>query len=301
MLAAAMGLAAEPLLDAEAGQVLPAPQPIQYAPPAQPGPAPASTSAPAAAEKAAPAPAATATAAPAPAGTADAAEAARKAKEESLRKAREAVRLRQVLREPQPALEFNATPAKDALNMLAEAGHFNIVVDSALAEAGIDLAARTVTLKVRGMPAEDALTLILPGECGWRVEAGYVLVTTLAKSWLPLETRLYSVLMALAEVPNFIGPRFQLADLPQIAAAQQGGAGLPIAAAPAAPPDTGQATPDRLIAMIKQLVKTQNDRRIAPWDDEGGPATIQYLNGHIVVAQTEEGHRAVARILTMVE
>jgi len=228
----------------------------------------------------------------------------KKAREEAARKAQELARTRRTLASPRPSFEFQNTSIKDVLTYMGDVGKFSIVYDNALQEAGIDLAARTVSVRLSRMTYEAALNLILPKEVGYRIEAGYLLITTVEKSWLPLKTTTYSIRLAMAEVPDFTGaPRFEVnAVLQQAAQASQGGGGASLFTATTnQPEETGRATPDRIIELIKKFVKNQNDRRIAPWDDEGGPATIQYLNGQLVVSQTEQGHRAVAKILASIE
>jgi len=235
----------------------------------------------------------------APPATADEAEAKRKAREEALRQAQETARTRRALDRPSGTFEFSATPLSQVLQMLAEAGGFAVVLDKALEEAGIDLSTHPVTMHLAGMRYEDAIYLLLPRECGYRVEAGYVLVTTLEKSWLPLKTVVYSVRDAVTVVPNFVGPRFEIGS---ITSQSQGGGGTNIFGnQPEEPEDPTQATPERLVDMVKSHVRNENDRRIATWDDEGGPATIQYLEGKLIVNQTPAGHRAVARLVMAIQ
>ena len=229
----------------------------------------------------------------------DDAEAKRKAREEALRQAQETARMRRALGTAAGALEFSATPLSQVLQMLAAAGGFAVVLDKVLEEAGIDLSTHPVTMRLAGMRYEDAIYLLLPRECGYRVEAGYVLVTTLEKSWLPLKTVVYSVRDALAVVPNFVGPRFEIGD---ITSQSQGGGGTNIFGnQPEEPEDATQATPEWIVDLVKHHVRNENDRRIAPWDDEGGPATIQYLEGKLIVNQTPQGHRAVARLVMAIQ
>jgi len=235
----------------------------------------------------------------APPATTEDAEAKRKAREEALRQAQETARTRRALGTPSGTFEFSATPLSQVLQMLAAAGGFAVVLDKALEEAGIDLSTHPVTMRLAGMRYEDAIYLLLPRECGYRVEAGYVLVTTLEKSWLPLKTVVYSVRDAVTVVPNFVGPRFELGD---ITSQSQGGGGTNIFGnQPEEPEDATRATPERLVDMVKRHVRNANDRRIATWDDEGGPATIQYLEGKLIVNQTSEGHRAVARLVMAIQ
>jgi len=229
----------------------------------------------------------------------------KKAREEAARKAMEFARTRRTLSSPRPSFEFENTAVKDILTYMGETGKFSVVFDKALEESGIDLSARAVTIHLSRMTYENALNLILPRECGYRIEAGYLLITTLEKSWLPLKTATYSIQLTMAEIPNFTGaPRFEVANVLAAATAATsgggGGAGLFTSAA-AQPEEPGRATPERIIEMVKKFVKNQNDRRIAPWDDEGGPATIQYLGGRLIVSQTDQGHKAVAKFLASIE
>ncbi|MBM4016714.1 MAG: hypothetical protein FJ288_00045 [Planctomycetes bacterium] len=224
-----------------------------------------------------------------------------KARQEALRKAQDLARTRRAMAAARAPVNFENAAVRDVLAYLAEVGKFSIVFDNALQEAGIDLAVRTVTLRLTGMTYEEALNLVLPKECGYRIEAGFVLVTTLEKSWVPLKTATYSIQLALAEVPDFEGPRFEVNTVLAQTRAGGGGGGLFGTTTAAQPDEKGRATPERIIEMIKKFVRNQNDRRVAPWDDEGGPATIQHLGGRLIISQTEHGHRAVAKLLAAIE
>ncbi|MCX5674124.1 MAG: hypothetical protein NTX87_03875 [Planctomycetota bacterium] len=223
----------------------------------------------------------------------------RKAREEAARKAQELARTRRTLTTGKTSVNFENAAVKDVLAYMAEVGKFSVVFDGALQEAGIDLSARTVTIRFTGMTYEDAVNLVLPKECGYRIEPGFILVTTLEKSWIPLKTATYSIQLALAEVPDFEGPRFDVSTV--LSQTRQGGGGGGIFANTKPQEEKGKATPERIIDMIKKFVRNQTDRRIAPWDDEGGPATIQYLGGRLIVSQTDQGHRAVAKLLASLE
>jgi hypothetical protein len=282
-----------------------------------------------AADSAAPAPRAP-QAAPAPPAAKESARppaAAPSAKEDpgdAARKRAEALaRTRQALAAATAGLAFEKTPVKDALARLAEAGKFSIVFDPALKDAGIDLAARPVTTRLSGITYDDALALILPKECGYRIEPGYVLVTALEKSWVPLAAVVYRAQLKADSPPPLVAVG---AGFPQAAETRTSEAGVsyrgphPTRAAVTAgqgsqrasgtastfitmtPPDPlRDGGPEQTIAYVKKMVRSQADRRIAPWDDEGGPAGIQYSGGRLIVLQTEHGHRAVAKLLAPVE
>ena len=231
--------------------------------------------------------------------------AAYKARQEAALKAREFARTRRTVTSTmrrRPGINFERTSMKGVLMYLGEVGKFGIVFDKALEEAGIDLEARTVSIKVSGVSYEKVIELILPRECGYRIGPGYVLITTLEKSWMPLKTATYSIRLALAQVPNFTdAPRFEVGDIIQ-SAASLGGAGDLFGNIGAPEPDDGsQVTPERIIDMIQRFVRNENDRRIAPWADEGGPATITCLGGNLIVTQTDHGHRAIRKLLAMIE
>ena len=135
-------------------------------------------------------------------------------------------------------------------------------------------------------------------------------MTTLERSWLPLPIHTYDIRMAMAEIPDYgaTAPHFNLANIGNVnpaaggagAEGAEGSAGSLRPARGAGPGGRqGHARPDH--RLIKMFVRSDGDRRIAPWSDEGGPATISYLNGHLIVTQTPAGHMAVLRIITMIE
>ena len=252
----------------------------------------------------------------APSAKEDPADAARK-------RAEALARTRQALAAATAGLAFEKTPLKDALARLAEAGKFSIVFDPALKDAGVDLAARPVTTRLSGITYDDALALILPKECGYRTEPGYVLVTALEKSWVPLAAVVYKAQLKVDSPPPVVAVG---AGFPQAAETRTSEAGVsyrgphPTRATVTAgqssqrasgtastfitmtPPDPlRDGGPEQTIAYVKKMVRSQADRRIAPWDDEGGPAGIQYSSGRLIVLQTEHGHRAVAKLLAAVE
>jgi hypothetical protein len=234
--------------------------------------------------------------------------AAYQARQAALKQAQDLARTRRTVASrmnTRPSIDFQQASVKTVLDYLAEVGRFSVVYDEALKDAGIDLEARTVDISARGLTYEKVLQLILPRECGYRVESGYVLITTLEKSWLPLKTATYSIRLAMSPIPNFTdAPRFEVAEVIQGAAQAGGGGGagsLFGGGATTETDDQGLATPEKIVDLIRRFVSNQNDRRIAPWDDEGGPATLNVLGGNLIVSQTDAGHAAVARILAMIE
>ena len=78
-------------------------------------------------------------------------------------------------------LDFEKTSLDNALKYIAEVMRLNIVIDPDLAAQGIDLPMRVVDLKVKRVSVESVLDTILGADLGYKVEAGYILVTTREK------------------------------------------------------------------------------------------------------------------------
>ena len=78
-------------------------------------------------------------------------------------------------------LDFERTSLDNVLKYIAEVKRLNIVIDPDLAAQGIDLAMRVVDLKVKGVSVESVLDTILGADLGYKVKAGYILVTTREK------------------------------------------------------------------------------------------------------------------------
>ena len=80
-----------------------------------------------------------------------------------------------------------------------------IVPDPDLAAGGVDLSTHVVDLKVKGVSIESVLSLILGADLGYKVEAGYILVTTRAKLQQNLPIVTYPVQDLVASIPDFGG------------------------------------------------------------------------------------------------
>jgi hypothetical protein len=90
-------------------------------------------------------------------------------------------------------IEFEGSPVKDVLDYLATVGHLNIVYDKALADAGIDLAAARVSIRVTGLTFEQVIGLVLPSGCSFLIRPNYILITTAEKARATLTVRTYEV------------------------------------------------------------------------------------------------------------
>jgi len=199
-------------------------------------------------------------------------------------------------------LDFEKTSLDNVLKYISEVQRgLNIVIDPDIAAGGVDLSTRVVDLKVKRVSIESVLGLILGSDLGYKVEPGYILITTKEKMQQNLPVVTYPVQDLVAQIPDFSdqAPRFEVGAVIAAAAAAAnagggGGGGIFGAAAAAAEPTTGST---ELIAIIQRTVSSQSDPRVAAWSDEGGPSAIEYMNGLLIITQTGRGHEKVSELL----
>jgi beta-lactamase regulating signal transducer with metallopeptidase domain len=143
----------------------------------------------------------------------------------------------------------------------------NIVISPDVAAGGIDLSAWKVDLKAKQKPVGWILDQILPSDpaCGYRVENGYLLITTRARLEQNMPVAVYRVWSK---------------------------DGHPLAFVKDAPSLWGQVE-----NIIKIYINSFNIPRVAEWFDSGGPAQIRFFNDTIIVSQTPAGHEQVASLL----
>jgi len=198
-------------------------------------------------------------------------------------------------------LDFEKTSLDNVLKYISEVQRgLNIVIDPDVSTAGIDLSTRVVDLKVKQVEVESVLGLILGADLGYKVESGYILVTTREKLQQNLPVVTYPVQDLVAQIPDFGGeaPRFEVGDVTQAAAAAAGGGGFGDLFGGAATTPTEEPIGwQELVDIIQRTVNNQADPNVAAWSDEGGPAAIEYMNGLLIVTQTRQGHEKVADLL----
>jgi beta-lactamase regulating signal transducer with metallopeptidase domain len=175
-------------------------------------------------------------------------------------------------------LDFQAAPLPDVLSYVAEVSGLNIVADPELANAGIDLSARTLDLKMKQATVAEVLGLALLSDVGCRVGPGYVLVTTRERAQRDLPMGLYRILWFR---DSRTGERADTTD--------------------AAATVFDKSLPEKwreLADLVQASANSGADRAVAAWADEGGPAQVQYLGGVLLVTQTRRGHERVAALLS---
>ncbi len=137
-----------------------------------------------------------------------------------------------------------------------------VVYDPALGRSGIPLDRRRVTVAVRNEPARTALARMLGRDVlGYTVEPDFVLITTLQKTWSDLRVVMYPV-----------------------------GAFVGRARSPS-------AAVGRMVTVLYEHASLDADPAIAPWDRDGGPASITAFGPALVVVQNEMGQALVARLV----
>ncbi len=198
-------------------------------------------------------------------------------------------------------LDFERTSLDNVLKYIGEVQRgLNIVVDPEVEAQGFDLASRVVDLKVNQVSVEAVLNLILGADLGYKVEPGYVLVTTRDKLQQNLPIVTYPVQDLVAQIPNFGGqaPRFEVGDITEAAAGAGAGGGFGelFGTGEAIGEEEGVGWQD-LVDIIQRNVNALADPTVAGWVDEGGPAAIDYMNGLLIVTQTRNGHVRVADLL----
>jgi type II secretory pathway component GspD/PulD (secretin)/tetratricopeptide (TPR) repeat protein len=198
-------------------------------------------------------------------------------------------------------LDFERTSLDNVLKYISELQKVNIVISPDIGVEGIDLSSRLVDLKVKRVSIEAVFGLILGADLGYKVESGYVLVTTRTKLQQNLPIVIYPVQDLIAVIPDYgiFVPRFQLSNIGNNAGGGTGGGmGGLFAATPAQPAaDTANMGSAELITIIKQTINATSDPMVAQWSDEGGPAVIQFLNGTLIVSQTRKGQQRIAELL----
>jgi hypothetical protein len=161
-------------------------------------------------------------------------------------------------------LECASISLAEALAKVSEAAKgLRIVPDPNMSMFGIDISKRQVTLHAKQMPVDSALKTLLGENLTYVVKPGYLLVTesTLAQGNLS----------------------FVAYPAPPLAAARGAGKTEPFT---------------EIVDLIKRSVRGGESSAVAAWDDEGGPGSIEYFNGWLLVNQTDEGHFLLQDVLT---
>ncbi len=190
-----------------------------------------------------------------------------------------------------PDLNFAGVTLADAIDFLRDVSGANIHVNwQALESVGVGRDA-VVNLRMRNVPLRKVLQLALR-EAGtgdlltYYVDEDIIEITTKELADEQLFTRVYPVDDLIMEVPDFIGPDFQL----QGSSVGGSGSGQPPFSDLGNNEDTGKTRNERAAELIDMIQAT-----IEPdtWDVNGGRAAIRFFNGSLVVTAPRSVHEAL--------
>ena len=186
-------------------------------------------------------------------------------------------------------LDFEKTSFDNVLKYIDEVcPDVRIVIDPAVSAGGIDLSTRVVDLKMRQVTVRAVLDLLLGDDLAYRSDGEYVLVTTHDRALRNMSALMYPVDGLIRRLS---------AD----AAYGTGGSRGPRATHAAATAESWERTPaSELVDVVQRLINHTSDQGPASWADEGGAATIVYVNGALVVRQTAVGQQRLAEALATI-
>jgi len=160
-------------------------------------------------------------------------------------------------------LDVKVSSLDNVLKLIAEKQKgLDIVIDPELKKSGIDLSQRIIdNFKVKQVPLEDVLNLVLGIELGYKIESGKIVVS--------LRNKIRNAVVSRTHPNPFTGTL-----------------------------SFRKEKTDELIEIIKRHINWTTDSDVAPWKDEGGPATIACGVGQqLIIRQNEHSHEKITNLL----
>ena len=198
-----------------------------------------------------------------------------------------------------PELRFSEVPLQDAIDHVREATSANIHVNWRALELLNVTRETTVSLNLRDVTARRALRALLD-ETGagefltFYADEGVLEVTTKEIADNKLITKVYPVEDLVVEVPNFIGPSFNLQNQTNTASgAGGGGGGSQSIFSGSTTGEQGQEQTTKaqraggLVQLITETVRPE------VWRENGGTSSVRYFNGHLIVTAPRSVHEAL--------
>jgi hypothetical protein len=186
-----------------------------------------------------------------------------------------------------PRIQFDDVGLEDVVNYLRDATRVNFYVDWKSLEAVGVMQKTPVTLKLHAMPMRTALTFILRSAGGttplsWRLDQNVIQIASRPAADLQLIRRVYPVADLLMVVPDFSdAPNFDLSALGQNSSGQGGSGGganlFGNTSQQQEKPMTQRERAEQLIQLITDNIRPEI------WKGNGGPASIDYFNGYLIV------------------
>jgi hypothetical protein len=218
---------------------------------------------------------------------------------------------RATLARTMPELKFDGVAFSDAVDFLRDITAANVVVNwRALEGAGVTRDT-VVNLKVRGVTLRKALSLLLTeaggadGAITYTVEDGVIEITTTELADRKMTTRVYPVGDLLIDIPDFVGPSFDLTQNSSGGGSSSGsrGGGGNSGQSLFGGGNNGGNNGDR--GEANENKKTKDERAqdllslirdtIYPdiWRENGGPASIRMYRDNLVVTAPAKVHEAI--------
>jgi uncharacterized membrane protein YgcG len=218
---------------------------------------------------------------------------------------------RAMLARAMPELKFDGVAFSDAVDFLRDVTAANLVVNwRALEGAGVTKDT-VVNLKVRGVTLRKALSLLLSeaggadGAITYTVEDGVIEITTTELADRKMTTRVYPVGDLLIDIPDFVGPTFDLTQNSSSGSGGRGGGGGGGSSSQGLfggggggggnNADRGEAgdkkTKDERAQVLLDLIR----ETIYPdiWRENGGTASIRMYRDNLIVTAPAKVHEAI--------
>lgn len=203
------------------------------------------------------------------------------------------VSARRALNSVLPDLRFDNITVADAIEFLQDVSGANIHVNwRALEAIGVGRDA-TINVRLRKVTLRKVLTLVLREASSgnflaFYIDGNVIEVTTQELADQQLVTRIYPVDDLIMEIPDFVGPDFNLSQ----GSTTGGGGGGQSVLSNSGNDDRNQGTTraqraQNLIDTIQAILKPDT------WNVNGGPSAIRFFNGSLIVTAPRSVHEAL--------
>ncbi|HEY8665052.1 MAG TPA: hypothetical protein VIL86_00220 [Tepidisphaeraceae bacterium] len=215
---------------------------------------------------------------------------------------------RVALNQSLPEMKFDNVGLNDAIDFLRDVSNANIHVNwRALEDAGIPKDTQ-INVRLRSVPMRKVLSLILSeasseGKLTYYLDDGVIEITTTEIADRQLITRVYPIEDLIMEIPDFSGPDFNLESTSSTSTNRNGGSGTGTGSSSGSgsgglfqgadqSKDQNKAASkkERADALVQLIMDTINPNI---WKENGGPASIRFYNGHLIVTAPRSVHEAI--------
>ena len=199
-----------------------------------------------------------------------------------------------------PEVRITGVPLENAIDFIRDLTGLNIHVNWRALELHNVTRQSPVTLRLADVTVRRILRALLDEtEAGdqltWYIDDGVVEITTKEISDSKLITRVYPVEDLVVHIPDFAGPTFNLQNQGNSTSGQGGGGSSGGTLFQDSGTNETQDTPQSKAQRADSLVKLITDTvRPDVWRENGGPASVRYFNGHLIVTAPRSIHEALS-------